>query len=317
MSDSNQQGGLPPDLPPEYAEAYRRGYQRAYEQAGGGGNGEGQYDEAARHYDEATGPAHRAPVPEPTTQLNIEDLFSRSEPASVAEQADADERPAWMVPTVLAVAALALILGAYAVGRAFSSSVADNAASKGSGKLVIPSSAAPSQGGSSASQQPGASYSGATDLAHVTAAGATCQSADAFDAGGNKVSYQPGNVFDQDMSTAWRCNGSGRGEVLTLTLDHTMPIGQVGLVPGYAKTDPYDGANRYAENDRITKVRWTFSDGSSVVQKLDGSAHNRGMQTMRIPVTRTSTVKMTILDTVRGPRDTVAVSEVRIGRVVD
>ena len=310
MSDSNQSGGLPPDLPPEYAEAYRRGYQRAYEQAGGGGVDEGSYDEA-------TGPAHRAAVPEPTTQLNIDDLFSRSEPGNVAEETERDERPAWMVPTVLAVAALALILGAYIVGRAFSSSVASNSASKGSGKLVIPSSAAPSQGGSSASQQPGAPYSGATDLARVTAAGATCQSADAFDAGGNKISYQPSNVFDQDMSTAWRCNGNGHGDVLTLTLDHPMQIGQVGLVPGYAKTDPYDGANRYAENDRITKVRWTFSDGSSVVQKLDGSAHNRSMQTMRIPVTRTSTVKMTILDTVSGPRDTVAVSEVRIGRVVD
>jgi hypothetical protein len=303
VSDSNQPGGLPPDLPPEYAEAYRRGYQRAYEQTG-----EGQYDAG-------TGPAHRAPVSEPTTQLNIADLFSHGEPANVAEDADPDERPAWMVPAVLAVAALALVLGAYLVGRAFSSSVASNSASKGSGKLVIPSSAAPSPGGSSASQAPGASYSGATDLARVTAAGASCQAADAFDAGGNKISYRPSNVFDQDMSTAWRCNGDGHGAQLTLTLDHQMPVGEVGLVPGYAKTDPYDGSNRYAENDRITKVRWSFSDGSSVVQKLDGSAHDRSMQTMRIPVTRTSTVKMTILDTVRGPRNTVAVSEVRIGKV--
>lgn len=311
----NQPGGLPPDLPPEYAEAYRRGYQRAYEQASGSRSAEGQYDEGPTGPDQpAHRPAHRAPVAEPTTRLAIDDLFSRSAPETAAEEADTDDRPAWMVPTVLAVAALALILGAYIVGRAFSSSVSVNNAS-GQGKLVIPSSAAPSRTGGSASQQPGATYSGATDLARVTAAGASCQAANAFDAGGNKVSYQPANVFDQDMSTAWRCNGDGHGQQLTLTLDHTMPVGEVGLVPGYAKTDPYDGANRYAENDRITKVRWTFSDGSSVVQKLDGSANNRSMQTMRIPVTRTSTIKMTILDTVRGPMNTVAVSEVRVGKV--
>jgi len=311
----NQPGGLPPDLPPEYAEAYRRGYQRAYEQASGSRSAEGQYDEGPTGPDQpGPRPAHRAPVAEPTARLAIDDLFSHSAPETAAEEADTDDRPAWMVPTVLAVAALALILGAYIVGRAFSSSVAANGPS-GQGKLVIPSSAAPSQTAGSASQQPGATYSGATDLARVTAAGASCQAADAFDAGGNKVSYQPANVFDQDMSTAWRCNGDGHGQQLTLTLDHTMPVGEVGLVPGYAKTDPYDGANRYAENDRITKVRWTFSDGSSVVQKLDGSADNRSMQTMRIPVTRTSTIKMTILDTVRGPMNTVAVSEVRVGKV--
>ena len=147
-----------------------------------------------------------------------------------------------------------------------------------------------------------ASSSGATDLARGTAAGASCQAADAFDAGGNKVRYDPGNVYDEDMTTAWRCDGDGSGEKLTIDLADPTKIGEVGLIPGYAKTDPRSGVDRYAENDRIRKVRWVFDDGTAVEQTFDTSAKNRSMQSMRIPVTKADRVVVEILGAERGPQ---------------
>ena len=79
-------------------------------------------------------------------------------------------------------------------------------------------------------------------------------------------------MYDGDLTTAWRCNGDGVGQKMQLNLSDTVRIGELGIVPGYAKTDPRSGADRYAQNNRLTKVRWSFPDGTSVVQKLDGSA---------------------------------------------
>ena len=248
---------------------------------------------------------------DPKHPAHLDDLFTQD----AAEPEEIPERPRWLVPALLAGLAVVLIIAAYVVGRAFSSSV--SASKSGPGRMVVPASASgqPSGGSTGTQQAPGTAYTGGTDLADIAGASASCQSPNAFDAGGNTVSYQPSNVFDQDLSTAWRCDGDGHGDTLRLTLARTMPIGEVGMVPGYAKTDPYDGTDRYAQNDRITEVRWTFDNGRSVVQRLDGSPHNRRMQTVRIPVTRTRTITMTILDSTPGARDTVAVSEVRIGRV--
>jgi hypothetical protein len=149
----------------------------------------------------------------------------------------------------------------------------------------------------------------------IGSATASCQSPSSVDAAGNPVRYPPANMYDDDMSTAWRCNGGGVGQTVTLTLPGQVEIGEVGLVPGYAKTDPRNGIDRYAENNRLTKVRWTFPGGASFVQTLDGSPDNRGMQTRRIPVTKAGEVTVEILESVRGPRNTVAISEVRIAQV--
>ena len=128
------------------------------------------------------------------------------------------------------------------------------------------------------------------------------------------MSYAPSNVYDQDLTTAWRCDGDGAGQKLTVDLADATKIGEVGLIPGYAKTDARSGVDRYAENNRITKVRWVFDDGTSVEQSFDASPTNRAMQSMRIPVTKSSRVVVEILDVQSGPRNTIAVSELRIGQ---
>ena len=232
-------------------------------------------------------------------------------------------RPGWWVPALLGGLVLLLVLGAYGIGRVFSSSVddADVSAEKPDG--VVLGEDGDGAGGTAVDQPAGAgepapgSYRGRTETAVIGGATASCQSPDSVDAAGNKVGYPPTSAYDGDLTTAWRCNGTGVGQALTLTLAEPVRVGEVGLVPGYAKTDPRSGVDRYAENNRVTRVRWTFSDGSSVVQRLDGSPTNRALQSTRVPATQSDQVVLEVLASVRGPRNTMAVSEVRIGRTAE
>ena len=57
--------------------------------------------------------------------------------------------------------------------------------------------------------------------------------------------------------------------MLVLDLGGPIRVAELALVPGYAKTDAADGTDRYAENRRITAVRWRFDDGTTVEQELD------------------------------------------------
>ena len=121
------------------------------------------------------------------------------------------------------------------------------------------------------------------------------------------------NLTDGDKTTTWRCDGTATGETITLKLPKGTQVAEVGLVPGYAKTDPKSGADRYAENNRITRVRWTLDDGTQVEQELDPSPTNRSVQSLRVPRTETDEITLEILETKRGPRNTTAISTVTFG----
>ncbi|MGH3445941.1 MAG: NADase-type glycan-binding domain-containing protein, partial [Nocardioidaceae bacterium] len=278
----------------------------------------------------SAGRAGREPEPVETSSLFT---FTEEPPSSADDARHVDherERPGWLVPTILTGLAVLLLIAAYAVGKAFSDSVTDSAGSSGQGSLVMGGNVGSGQSGAGNSTGPSVSkstagqndghtkapdrgaYRGAVSAVSIGGATASCESPPAFDAAHHKVVYSPGAVYDGNMSTAWRCNGDGVGQTLTLALPSTTTLGEVGLIPGYAKTDPRNGADRYAENDRITKVRWDFGSGHTVVQHLDGSAHNRSLQTIRIPKVRTDRVVVHILASTPGPRHTVAVSEVRL-----
>jgi hypothetical protein len=319
MPQENPPGEMP-DVPPEYAEAYRRGYERAYREAAAADEG-------------GPGPA------EETQRLDsLEDVLGfpdldrdpgpRRGPAH--RDRDAGARPGWLVPAILVGLLVLLLVAAYVVGRAFSSSVGgSHAGEQTQNGIVI------SENGSTGVQpsptqkqtkerpkhnnhKPAAkAYHGATEIAAIGGAAASCEAPGSADAAGHPVTYSPSNLYDGDMSTAWRCDGDGVGQRVTIELAQTTKIGEVGLVPGYAKTDPRSGVDRYAENDRITKVRWTFSDGTAVEQTLDGSPDNRDLQSIRIPVTTADQAVIEVLASTPGSRNTVAISEVRIGKVAD
>ncbi len=167
-------------------------------------------------------------------------------------------------------------------------------------------------GGEGRNRQPATAGASAAPVTPVGAS-ATCQQQDGRDATGATVSYAPMLAIDADVSTAWRCPGDGVGQVLTIDLGGATQISELGIVPGYAKTDPADGTDRYAENRRLTKVRWTFDGGVSLEQELDPAPDNRGVQRIKTPGPLSSAqVTMEVLSSADAPRNTMAVGTVEI-----
>jgi hypothetical protein len=159
-------------------------------------------------------------------------------------------------------------------------------------------------------------WDGRVRRAAIGSASAECTAEPSVDAGGRPVGYAAGNMLDGARQTAWRCDGDGRGVSLRFALARPTLVAAVGLIPGYAKTDPFNGVDRYAQNRRIARVRWTFGDGTWVEQTLDTRRTVRRLQTVRIPPVRTRLVRLTIEDSVPAGRDTVAVSTVRVATPV-
>ncbi len=225
--------------------------------------------------------------------------------------------------------ALFLVLGAFFVGRGIAdtggssdaATTADGGTTSsgqggdGSGQATHAGSGASAGGATTASdgRLVGKVYRGAVAPVAIAGANASCRSEAGVDAAGNRVTYPANNMLDGALSTAWRCDGDGRGVKLSFSLRHPQRIAQVGLVPGYAKTDPYNGADRYAENRRISKVRWSFDGRAWVEQTFRTGRFDRGMQTMRIPPVRASRVTVTIEGSSPAARNTVAVSTVNLG----
>lgn len=281
--------GTPPDLPEEYAATYREAYLRALEEE-----------------EVASAP----PAPGRTT---VDELVPLG-PATAGRG-----RPGRPGPLLIGAAAVLLVIGIVVVVAVVSGGDAPSAAPR-AGVSAKPSHGAPTRHGKpsrtrsaevSAPAAPGA-WTG--DVVPVTPDGVTasCTAAPGVDSAGRKVSYKAANTLDADPSTAWRCDGDATGETLTFTLPEDTPVAEVGLIPGYAKTDPDSGADRYAENNRITRVRWTLADGVTVEQDLDPGVRDRGVQTIRVPRTVTGSITLEVLAVEHGPRNTTAISEVAV-----
>lgn len=247
------------------------------------------------------------------------------QPAPAADPADPVPRPAWLVPAILAGLVATLLLGAYLVGLVFSSSVddADLEAEEPDGVVIGDGTPTGSSGGDGGhgdghgADRGDDAYRGRVDAVPVAASTASCIAPASVDAAGNEVTYEPALAHDGDLTTAWRCPGSGTGESIRLQLPQELRVAEVGLVPGYAKTDPRSGADRYAENNRLTLVRWTFPNGTVIEQELDGSPDNRSMQTIRLDPVLADEVVLEVLSSDPGRRNTIAVSEVVIGTPAD
>lgn len=308
----------PPEVPEEYAATYRTAYERAL---------------AAQ----SDGPTHREPPPDDGDDARGPDaLPSRRErlrvgthrtpaaaPAKAPPARSYDDVPTayervrdsrWFVPVLLALLAMALVLGAYAVGRSFAGKVASDEKPSSEPSVVM------SDAGSDSTRAPvshqaaaqGAWTGTVSRLGGVTAS-AGCTSRSGVDASGGEVSYAARNLTDGVADTTWRCDGTAVGQKITLDLGKRVAIGEVGLIPGYAKTDRASGEDRYAENNRVTRVRWSVGQ-TQVEQRLSPSTTDRSLRVVRVPRTTTDMVTLEILEVAKGPRDTTAISEVSLGR---
>lgn len=286
----------PPELPEEYAATYRDAYLRALAEN---------------------------PV------VVVEDV---DEPVPAYEKhAEAVADPGgWSSRTWLALLVLAvlLIVAAFVVGKLVSDdgpaparSSARPSADPSSGSLGAPTTTptsvtrssvlAPGRRGGA-----GPAWDGAVRPVTVSSATASCTAPPGVDSANRPVDYEAANAIDSDTSTAWRCDGRGLHQTITLLLPEGTEVGEVGLVPGYAKTDPVSGVDRYAENNRITRVRWILADGVEIEQRLDPDPGSRALQTIRVPRTATGAITLEILRVARGARNTTAISSIEVAAVV-
>lgn len=94
---------------------------------------------------------------------------------------------------------------------------------------------------------------------------ASCQSASGEDASGITQSYEPARAVDGDPETTWRCDGDAVGATLTLTFDEPVRVTEVSVIPGFAKVDPHDGADRFRQNRRVSQARIVTDEASTEV----------------------------------------------------
>lgn len=125
-------------------------------------------------------------------------------------------------------------------------------------------------------------YDGPVRVLPVVAADGRCN--------GQVSRDEPANLFDEDPETFWRCVGPGVGETIRFRLEAGQPVVGVRVVNGNTvKRD------RYLAERRILSIKWTFDDGSWMVQGL--SANDLQPQEVRFPpVTATQSVTMTIME---------------------
>ena len=312
MSGPTNPGSPPPEVPEEFAAAYREAYERALAAQTAG----------AQHRDDPVPPDELVDETDAYDDAVEPPLPRRRGPLRVGThrtmEEEYDDSPTWFegvrdstwfVPLLLALLALLLILGAYALGRELAGRVDPSPNADG---LVVESPNGEVQPFTNQKPAKGAWKGKVTRIDDVRAK-VTCTARPGVEADGKPVTYGAKNLTDGVADTTWRCGGKAIGERITLKLGQEVPVGQVGLVPGYAKTDETTDADRFAENNRVRRVRWTIGD-TKVVQRMSGAPDDRNLQLMRVPRTRTDTVELEIRAVKKGPRNKTAISEIQISR---
>jgi hypothetical protein len=135
---------------------------------------------------------------------------------------------------------------------------------------------------------------------------ASSTAAPSVDSVGNPVTFDATNVADGDPSTAWRTAGDGVGATLQVTFGAPVHLDQIGMVVGYAKTDPYDGSDRFIQNGRVNTAQFAFDDGRSYNVAFTDA---RDLQTFEIDAD-TQSVTVRVVSSVPGSRDYTAIGEI-------
>ena len=126
---------------------------------------------------------------------------------------------------------------------------------------------------------------------------------------GQPVNYAASQMIDGSVETAWRAVGDGRGVKLTVVLPTPTKLTDVGLLPGYDKRDQCTGVDRFVQLRRVTMVRWTFDDGTSIEQTFTNA---RQVQSVPVSSTTTRVIVEILTASPPGELDYVAVSELTV-----
>lgn len=240
------------------------------------------------------------PTPPPTTPAPP----SPSSPSSPPSPPSPGRSSTWLVAFVVgAVVALAVAGGVLVVATSSDDGGGDEQADPAADAPVDDGATGPAAGD-------GGSGGGPVARLAIADVSASSTAPPGEEADGSSVSYGADQTVDGERSTTWRCVGDCTGQTLTIDLGGERSVTEVGLLPGYAKTDPTDGTNRYFQNRRVSSVQWTFDDGTSVQQSFDTD----DAQVQGIDVEAT-TREITILitgTTPPGSRDFTPISEIHV-----
>lgn len=158
-------------------------------------------------------------------------------------------------------------------------------------------------------------YQGKVKAISGVKATASCVSDPAVGSRHELVRYDAKYVVDDKPETAWRCNGSGEGQQITLTLPHPSRIVGVGMINGYAKV--FGNVDLYPQYRRVRTVRWTMPDGTWFNQ--DFTDDDQDLQKVMIaPRTVKGDITLTIIASTQPgslgepTRDSVLISSVQL-----
>ncbi len=164
-------------------------------------------------------------------------------------------------------------------------------------QLSIPSvTATPTMATAVASDQ--APYDGAVVSVLPDAASGRCLS------GGEDLAP---NLVEPGTQTPWQCAGDGVGEKIVFTFADGTELVGVRLVNGNTQ------GSGYAQQRRILAVRWTFADGSWVIQPL--AANQTADQEIRFPPVMTGVAELEVLTSTAPGNDQPEYDAVAISRI--
>ena len=124
----------------------------------------------------------------------------------------------------------------------------------------------------------------------------TCALDGPTDPAGDPLTLEPSRALDGDPATSWTCRADGSTMAMTMTWADPIEVTEVGLLPGLDLFGPGNGADRWVQNRRVERVRWSFDD-EEVDQDFD--VEERTVQTVAVETT-TTTITLEVLATVPG-----------------
>lgn len=206
---------------------------------------------------------------------------------------------AWVAAVVGVVVVAAVVVGAFAYFGSGSDEATTTTTAPDPDETTTPVSSSTTSSTSTSTIPP-------TRRVTLTGPVASSTAPSGIDSDGQPVTYDAANLVDGRSDTAWRTAGDGIDETLTVTAPGQR-ITRIGMIPGYDKVDPRDGSDRFVENRRVSMVRWTFADGTTVEQTFIDSPD---LQLIDVDAKSGPVTAQILITTDAGGRDFVAVSEI-------
>jgi len=123
----------------------------------------------------------------------------------------------------------------------------------------------------------------------------------------NGITYEPGNLFDDLLETAWQegADGGGEGEWVQFDFDREITLSAMEIANGYQKD-----SSRFSDNPRVETLRVEYSDGTTQQVRL---YDDTGFQEIALASKPTEWLRLTILSIYPGDQwDDAGFSEVRL-----